>query len=315
VSEEALSGIGLHDGQALYYTFTGQAVNVTCSNSNGTIAIGDRLRLHATLPSTVVRDNDASAASAIGVATSTCQGSVSGGSGVDVLLRPKGGAATKAWIPAAACQAATHAASTPTPTLSATPTGTKTPTPPAATITPVLTATPTVTVTPTPQPGGIASTAWSWFADQAPVPSCPSSGAANYPDGTLNFADGVTTCIHTDWMLPLDWLGTLAVKLRWRGDVGSTGTVVWKVGLQCAADNEAADQAYGSTEIALLDGGKPTAQRDNDVTGSVAAGAANINSCSAGEDLHIRICRYGNDGSDTYKGTAMLRGMELVVGR
>lgn len=323
-------GVGvIPNGQLVYYTFTGQVSGLDCS---GVIAIGDKVRMQGTGldPYALITDNEATAGVVVGIATSTCGGSVNllNPSGVDVLLRPKGGSSTKQWFPAAQCLYAVKATNTPTPSPTPTPTAsttagagataTRSPTPtrtptPTATATgaasPTATATPTPTIT--PSPAAIINPQLNTFLNVNFSPVAVCVGGANTVKGVLDFPDSIFTCVEAQWMLPTDWTSSVTGKIRWFSEATS-GAVAWAFNAVCVADGATDDPAYG-TSTGFSDVAKPVADQMNDK--QVAFLTATLSTCSPGNLIHLRLCRDGTAANDTMVGTAHLYGIEMSFSR
>ena len=91
---EFQGGAGI--GSLMYIIQNGYVEDVVCT---GTIHPTDRLRVGSV--GAVIADNDASGSATIGIAASSCTGTV------DVWLTHKGAASTKLWIPAGNCRTGT----------------------------------------------------------------------------------------------------------------------------------------------------------------------------------------------------------------
>jgi hypothetical protein len=155
-----------------------------------------------------------------------------------------------------------------------------------------------------------ASSFWDLPTSTPAVPACVTG--TNTQKGVLGFADtsgGFSA--QNEYLLPDDFTGAIDAKIIWSTSATS-GNAKWSLSTICTAvgATETDDPAF-NTASTVTTAAPGTANRlqTSAITGVTATG------CAAGEFLHVKIFRDGNDGSDTIAATANLVGVELKIRR
>ncbi len=157
-----------------------------------------------------------------------------------------------------------------------------------------------------------AASFWDLPVSTPAVATCVTG--SNTQKGVLAYADtsgGFSA--QTEYLLPDDWTGAgaLDAKIIWSTGA-TTGNAKWSLSTICTATNATeTDDAAFNTASTVTTAAPGTANRlqTSTITSVTATG------CAAGEFLHLKLFRDGNDGSDTIAATANLVGIELKVRR
>lgn len=134
----------------------------------------------------------------------------------------------------------------------------------------------------------------------------------NTQKGVLDFADtsgGFSAQANT--LLPADFTGTVDAKIIWT-TTATSGNAKWSLSTICTAtDGTETDDAAFNAASTVTTAAPGTANRvqSSTITGLTMTG------CAAGEFLHLKIFRDGNDAADTITATARLFGIELTIRR
>jgi hypothetical protein len=134
----------------------------------------------------------------------------------------------------------------------------------------------------------------------------------NTQKGVLDFADtsgGFSA--QTNMLLPADWSGTVDAKIIW-STTATTGNAKWSLSTICTAtDATETDDAAFNTASTVTTAAPGTASRIQ--TSSITT--VTVTGCAAGEYMHLKIFRDGNDAADTIAATARLFGIEISTRR
>ena len=155
-----------------------------------------------------------------------------------------------------------------------------------------------------------AGTFWDLPTASPAVPACVTG--TNVQKGVLDFADtsGGFYAQNTV-LLPADWTGSIGVRVLWT-TTATTGDAKWSVSTACAnADGTETDDPSWNTANTVTTTAPGTASR----VAASAISSLTTTGCGAGDLLHIRVFRDGNDASDTIAATARLIGVELTIRR
>lgn len=150
--------------------------------------------------------------------------------------------------------------------------------------------------------GTSASSFWNLPASNPAVAAC---WGTNYVRGVLGFSDGggggAARSAYTDFMIPTIWLGTLYVDVWWGNNNTTSCNVVWQVSGVCVTDDDGEDPAFSSTANTVTVAVDPTNQYDVDKATITLSNAANnpLNTCAAGEVMHLRLFRDPAHASDS----------------
>lgn len=155
-----------------------------------------------------------------------------------------------------------------------------------------------------------ASSFWDLPTATPAVATCVTG--TNTQKGVLAFAD--TTggfSAQNEYLLPDDFTGNIDAKIIWSTSA-TTGNAKWSLSTICTAvaATETDDAAF-NTASTVTTAAPGTANRlqTSAITSLTATG------CAAGEFLHLKVFRDGNDASDTIAATANLLGVELKIRR
>lgn len=155
-----------------------------------------------------------------------------------------------------------------------------------------------------------AASFWDLPTSTPAVAACVTG--TNTQKGVLQFADtsgGFSA--QTAFLLPADWSGNVDAKIIWKTSATS-GNAKFSLSTICTA--------VGATET-----DDPSFNTASTVT-TAAAGTANrlqtssissliVTGCAAGEFLHLKLFRDGNDGSDTLSAALDVIGVEITIRR
>lgn len=164
-----------------------------------------------------------------------------------------------------------------------------------------------------PAAGCINTTAgsmWDLPTSTPAVATCVTG--TNTQKGVLAFAD--TTggfSAQNEMLLPDDWTGNIDAKIIW-STPATSGNAKWSLSTICTSVAAAAtdDPAFNTAStVTTAAPGSANRLQVSAITSVTATG------CAAGNFLHIKIFRDGNDAADTIAATANLIGVELKIRR
>lgn len=163
---------------------------------------------------------------------------------------------------------------------------------------------------------GAAYPNWDVPASDAPAAACATGTNTN--KGVLDFDDGTTSgftspSIQNLFPLPPDWVSTngLEIALKWMTtDTGTSENVRWCAQVVCVADGETDDPAF-DTAVCVNDLNKGGSLQTNDAT-TIALTGASIDTCAAGELMHVKIYRDADNAADDSDGNARLVSVRLM---
>ncbi len=155
-----------------------------------------------------------------------------------------------------------------------------------------------------------AASFWDLPTSTPAVAACVTG--TNTQKGVLQFADtsgGFSA--QTGYLLPADWSGNVDANIIWRTSATS-GNAKFSLSTICTAVNasETDDPAF-NTASTVTTAAPGTANRLQ--TSSVTS--LTVTGCAAGELLHLKLFRDGNDGSDTLSASLDVVGVELIIRR
>lgn len=131
--------------------------------------------------------------------------------------------------------------------------------------------------------------------------------------GVLDFADtsGGFSAQNTI-KLPSDFTGTIDAAIQWT-TTATSGNVEWSVSTICTATDgtETDDPGAFNTASTVVTAAPGVANRVQ----TSAITSLTITGCAAGELMHVRVFRDGNDAQDTLSATVRLIGVELTIRR
>lgn len=134
----------------------------------------------------------------------------------------------------------------------------------------------------------------------------------NTQKGVLAYAD--TTggfSAQNQYLLPSDWSGTVDARILWN-TAATTGNAKWSLSTICTAtDATETDDAAFNTASTVTTAAPGTTLRLQ----TSAITTVTVTGCTAGEFLHLKLFRDGNDGADTIAATANVVGVELKLRR
>lgn len=155
-----------------------------------------------------------------------------------------------------------------------------------------------------------AASFWDLPTSTPAVAACVTG--TNTQKGVLDFADtsgGFSA--QNSLLLPADWAGNIDARIIWSTSA-TTGNAKWSLSTICTAvDASETDDPAFNTASTVTTAAPGTANRLQ--TSSISS--VTITGCAAGESLHLKIFRDGNDGSDTIAATARLIGIEVTIRR
>ncbi len=155
-----------------------------------------------------------------------------------------------------------------------------------------------------------AASFWDLPTSTPAVATCITG--TNTQKGVLAYAD--TTggfSAQTEYLLPTDFTGAIDARIIWNTSATS-GNAKWSLSTVCTdVAASATDDAAFNTASTVTTAAPGTTLRlqTSTITGLTATG------CSAGNFLHLKLFRDGNDGSDTISATANVIGVELKIRR
>lgn len=155
-----------------------------------------------------------------------------------------------------------------------------------------------------------ASTFWDLPAATPAAPACVTG--TNTQKGVLDYADTAGGfSAQTTELLPADWSGTVDARIIWF-TTATTGNAKWSLSTICTSVSAAAtdDPAFNTASTATTAAPGTTNQIQ---TSSITT--VTVTGCSAGQLLHVKLFRDGNDGADTIAATARFYGLELTLRR
>jgi len=154
------------------------------------------------------------------------------------------------------------------------------------------------------------SSFWDLPTSTPAVATCVSG--TNTQKAYLDFADtsgGFSA--QTGFRLPADFTGTIDAKITWL-TTATSGNVKWSLSTICTATDatETDDPAFNTAStVTTAAPGVASRLQTSSIT------SVTITGCAAGEWMHVKIFRDGNDGSDTLSATARLAGVQLLIRR
>ena len=134
----------------------------------------------------------------------------------------------------------------------------------------------------------------------------------NTQKGVLDFADtsGGFSAQNT-LLLPGDFIGNIDADIFWT-TTATSGNAKWSLSTVCTAtDSTETDDGSFNTASTVTTAAPGTANR----VAKSSITSLTITGCAAGEVLHVKIFRDGNDGSDTISATARLLGVQFTIRR
>ena len=155
--------------------------------------------------------------------------------------------------------------------------------------------------------GTTSASFWNTPSSNAPAAAC--WDLTNYDRGVLDFDKATDETVFTDLVLPPVWTGRIFADVWWTTtDTTAARAAVWAIEAVCVADTEGEDPAFSSTANSV------TASNETDSASDIAkdtitlSNAANnpLNTCAAGEVMHLKFYRDANNGSDTVDADARL---------
>lgn len=155
-----------------------------------------------------------------------------------------------------------------------------------------------------------ASTFWDLPTSTPAAPACVTG--TNTQKGVLDFADtsGGFSAQNTV-LLPADFSGAIDARIIWT-TTATSGNAKWSLSTICTdvAASATDDPAFNTAStVTTAAPGTTTRVQTSAITGVTATG------CAAGNLLHVKIFRDGNDAADTIAATARLIGVELTIRR
>jgi hypothetical protein len=130
-------------------------------------------------------------------------------------------------------------------------------------------------------------------------------GVLQYPDTSGGFSAQNTI------LLPADFSGTIDARIIWRTSATS-GNAKWSLSTICTdvAATVTDDPAFNTAStVTTAAPGTTLRIQTSSITGVTATG------CAAGNLLHVKLFRDGNDAADTIAATAEVIGVELTIRR
>jgi hypothetical protein len=156
----------------------------------------------------------------------------------------------------------------------------------------------------------LAQTAWEDL--RFPAIGINPPGAASDPtrdtsDGRLVFSASAENIIAIQVQMPHHWLqgGTLYPHVHWSPTSTHTGNVLWRLQYKVANINAAFPGSF--TPIDILQAGSGTADMHQMASFPTISMTGKTISCM----LLMLVSRVGNDGTDTYTGTAKLNEFDI----
>src|ERR1051326_6649123 len=155
-----------------------------------------------------------------------------------------------------------------------------------------------------------AASFWDLPTSTPAVAACVTG--TNTQKGVLTFADtsgGFSA--QNSMLLPSDFSGTVDARIIWK-TTATSGTAKFSLSTICTAvDASETDDAAFNTASTVTTAAAGTASRLQ--TSSITT--VTITGCAAGEFLHFKLFRDGNDGSDTLSASLDVIGVELTIRR
>lgn len=155
-----------------------------------------------------------------------------------------------------------------------------------------------------------ASSFWDLPTTTPAVAACVTG--TNTQKAYLDFADtsgGFSA--QTGFRLPPDFTGTMDARITWL-TTATSGNVKWSLSTICVATDatETDDPAFNTASTVTTAAPGVASRLQTSLITSVT-----ITGCAAGEWMHVRIFRDGNDAADTISATARLAGIQLLLRR
>ena len=136
-------------------------------------------------------------------------------------------------------------------------------------------------------------------------PAAQACVGSTYARGVLNFTDGggagSALSAYTSFTLPYPWTGFLYADVWWGNNNTTAGNVVWQVTGVCVADDDGEDPSFSSTANTVTAAVDTTNALDVDRQTITLSNASNnpLNTCAAGETMHLRLYRDPAHASDS----------------
>jgi hypothetical protein len=155
-----------------------------------------------------------------------------------------------------------------------------------------------------------AASFWDLPTSTPAVAACVTG--TNIQKGVLQYADtsGGFSAQNTI-LLPADFSGAIDARIIWRTSATS-GNAKWSLSTICAdvAATVTDDPAFNTAStVTTAAPGTTLRIQTSSITGVTATG------CAAGNLLHVKLFRDGNDAADTIAATAEVIGVELTIRR
>lgn len=129
-------------------------------------------------------------------------------------------------------------------------------------------------------------------------------GTADFPNTDAN-----PYSVQGHFRLPPDWLGTIALGIKWMTSA-TTGSVVWQMQGICVTDAETADPSFNTAQT-VTDAAKGTTLQWNNT--SIAS--LTVTGCAADEEYLFKFFRDSSNGSDDLAATAQLVALQFKLTR
>jgi len=155
-----------------------------------------------------------------------------------------------------------------------------------------------------------AASFWDLPTSTPAVAACVTG--TNTQKGVLQFADtsgGFSA--QNSYLLPADWTGNVDANIIWKTSATS-GNAKFSLSTICTAvaASETDDPSF-NTASTVTTAAPGTANRLQ--TSSISS--VTVTGCAAGEFLHLKLFRDGNDGSDTLGASLDVIGIEITIRR
>jgi len=155
-----------------------------------------------------------------------------------------------------------------------------------------------------------ASPFWDLPTTTPAVAACVTG--TNIQKGVLDYADtaGGFSAQNT-FILPADFTGAIDARIIWF-TTAITGNAKWSLSTICAAVNATVtdDPAFNAAStVTTTAPGTTNWLQTSSITGVTITG------CAAGQMLHVKLFRDGNDAADTITATARFYGLEITMRR
>lgn len=156
-----------------------------------------------------------------------------------------------------------------------------------------------------------ASTFWDLPTSTPAAPACVTG--TNTQKGVLAYADTAGGfSAQTTELLPSDWSGNIDARIIWFTPA-TGGNAKWSLSTICTSVSATATDDPAFNTASTVTTAAPTGAANQIQTSSISA--ITVTGCSAGQLLHIKLFRDGNDAADTIANTAQFYGLELTLRR